>query len=308
MYIERYRPNIPAEHWAAIGEFTRRAALDSAAYVPYRYERVLSDVCMHVHWCWSTAGLPLERSIIFHRDTIEEHARTGCTHLSDPSRGNRRSTLLAVARALLPPGEAVSKLTPLCKASPSRPYTSAEITQLRSWATGQNSARRRRDAQTLLALGLGAGLSAGEMKQLRVGAITVDDAGVLIRVEGKRQRLVAVLEEWEGPLRQLAAHVPADRLAFGIERTRPDSRNAITNFVARTKGVGLKPQSQRMRGTWIVAHLLHGTRVDYLSAASGLTTTEMLDRFSVFLPPVNIAAHREQLRLARRTSSGAQDG
>lgn len=297
MYIERYRPNVPSAHWEVIGPFTQQAAIDAAPYVPYRYERVLSDICMHVHWCWSTAGLPLERSLVFHRDTIEEHIRTGCGHLSDPSRGNRRSSLLAVARTLLPPGEAVTKLTPLCRANPSRPYSPDEVSQLQSWALGQNTARRRRDAHTLLALGLGAGLSASEMRELRVGAISVDDEGVLVTVGGKRPRLVPVLQQWEAPLRHLHAHAPASRLAFGVERTRPASRNAITNFVARTKGVGLKPQSQRLRATWIVTHLLHGTRVDYLSAASGLATTEMIDRFSVFLPPVNVVAHRRHLRL-----------
>lgn len=195
----------------------------------------------------------------------------------------------------------MTRLTPLCKAGPSRPYTASEIAQLRSWALGQNTTLRRRDGQTLLALGLGAGLSASEMRDLRVGAIHVDDEGVLVSVSGKRSRIVPVLAAWEQPLRDLRTQAPASHLAFGNERTQPTSRNAITNFVGRTKGVGLKPQSQRLRSTWIVTHLLHGTRVDYLSAASGLATTEMLDRFSMFLPPVTLTNHRAALRLPSST-------
>lgn len=297
MYASQYRPNIPAEHWAVIGDFTRRAVLDAAAYIPYRYERALSDVCMHVHWCWMTAGLDLDRSQIFHRDTIEEHTRVGCAHLTDASRGNRRSTLLSVARALLPPGEAVARLSPLCKAGPSAPYTPQEIIQLRSWANGQNTARRRRDGRTLLALGLGAGLAASEMRELRVGDLTADDEGVLVRVRGKRERFVPVLHTWEPPLLHLIEHAPADRLAFGVERTRPSSRNAITNYVQRSRGIGLKPQTQRMRGTWIVNHLVWGTPIDHLSSASGLQSAEMLSRFAQFIPDRrDTAQHRRLLR------------
>lgn len=297
VYTSKYRPNIPDQHWAIIGEFTRRAVLDAAAYIPYRYERALSDVCMHVYWCWATAGLPLERSIIFHRDTIEEHTRSGCLHLTDASRGNRRSTLLSVARALLPPGEAVTRLSPLCKAGPSAPYTAQEIVALRTWANGQNTSRRRRDGRTLLALGLGAGLAASEMRELRVGDITADSEGVLVQVRGKRERLVPVLETWEAPLLHLLDHAPADRLAFGVERTRPASRNAITNYVQRSRGIGLKPQTQRMRGTWIVNHLIWGTPIDHLSAASGLASAEMVNRFRQFIPDrQDTPEHRRVLR------------
>lgn len=45
---------------------------------------------MQVYWCWRPAGLPLDRSIVFHRDTIEEHVRTGCPHLSGPSSSGKQ--------------------------------------------------------------------------------------------------------------------------------------------------------------------------------------------------------------------------
>ena len=284
--VASYVPTMPAAHWAAIEAFVRSAALEATPHGPYDTTRFISTIARHTHWCWQTAGLPLDRSVIFHRDVIEEFARVGCPDVTRTSAGNFRSTLLRVAEVLLPMQERVTRLSPLCNPSPSTPYSDAEQAQLASWANCQPNARRRRDANTILALGLGAGLSAGELKTILVGDITVDDQGVLVHVTGKRPRVVPVLADWEDPLRHLVDHAPPSRLAFGVERTTPNSRNGVTNFVKRTRDIGLRPNSHRMRATWVVNHLTWGTPLVPFMEAAGLQTLEVIDRYMRFVPGV----------------------
>ncbi|MHB8294630.1 MAG: site-specific integrase, partial [Acidimicrobiales bacterium] len=71
---------------------------------------------------------------------------------------------------------------------------------LRSWATGQTTPTRRRDAATLIALGAGAGLAVEDIAGLTAGMVATDDMGVLLAVPGRRSRLVPVLAEWEAPI------------------------------------------------------------------------------------------------------------
>lgn len=286
--VESYTPRMPAEQWAVIKDFVRAAALEVTPHGPYPTTRFVHTIARHVHWCWQTPGLPLDRSIIFHRDVIEEFARVGCPDFTRTTAGNFRSTLLRTAEVLLPMQQRVTRLSPLCNPMPKSPYSTAEQAQLASWANSQASARRRRDAHTILALGLGAGLAAGELKHVQVGDLTVDDQGVLVRVTHGRPRIVPVLAEWEAPLRHLVDHAPPECYAFGVERTAPNSRNGVSNFVARTRGdVGLRPNSHRMRATWIVGHLTWGTPLVPFMEAAGLQTLEVIDRYMQFVPGVH---------------------
>lgn len=284
--VKQFTPKVPAEHWARVEPFVRAAALEAAPAVPYTMNRLTTDLSHFVIWAWQTACLPLERSVLLHRDVIESYAVHGCPELSRTSAGNRRSLLLRVAEVLLPPQERVKRLTPLCDPNPSAPYSREEVTHLRAWARGQITETRQRDCATLLALGLGAGLNAAEIKALRVGDLHVDAEGVLINVAGARPRTVPVLATWESSLADLIHASASDKLAFAPGRTKTTSRNSVTNFVGRTAGIGLKPNSHRMRATWIVHHLSCGTPLLPLMEAAGLMTLEVLDRYMTYVEGV----------------------
>lgn len=294
MVIDRYHPAAPEAHWEPVRAFVQAAAAEATPHVPYPPQRITTDVTALAIWGWQV-GLTLDRETLLHRDVIEAYVVHGCPHLSSTSAGNRRSTLLRIAEALLPATQRVSRLTPLCNPTPSAPYDDDDVTELRSWARGQINAERRRDGQTLLSLGLGAGLSAREIKTLRIADITVDDDGVLIRVPGDRPRDVPVLATWEDHLAEQVANADPDELVFAPGRTTPSSRNSITNFVARTSGNHLKPNSHRLRATWIIRHLACGTPLIPLMEAAGLQTLEVLDRYMMYVPGVTDIHHARAL-------------
>lgn len=299
--ITTFEPTMSARDWATVEAFSRSVVADAAPKTTAAAVDLLTAVSRLALWCHKTAGYPLERPVVFDRDVISEYVTHGCPELrTKGSRGTRRSLLLRVAEAVLPPQERVARLEALCVANPRAPYTPAEQISLRSWAAGQVTAQRRQDCHVLLALGLGAGLSAGEMMTLRVGDIETDDDGVLVHVHGKRDRVVPVLGQWEHALITLRTTCLPDELALGASRSTMNA-NWVSNFVYKTSG-SFKPTSQQMRNTWIVHHLTARTPFYALVVAAGLETTEMLDRLLRFVPRPTQDEVRTALRKAVRES------
>ncbi len=293
--IRGFTPDMPERYWRVIEAFVRAAVTDAQPSTPYAARDLLSVTSRYVLWCWQTAGLDLDRKVVFDRLVIEEFIARGCPALSSASRGNRRSQLLRMSEALLGPEGSPARLAPLPPSDPVRPYSTSELLALRSWAAGQSTATARRDAGTLLALGAGAGLAVEDVAGLTAGMVTVDDLGVFLAVPGRRPRLVPVLASWETPIIEATAVIPADRPLFRERRTTPD-KNFVANFVDRSAGVGIKPSVQRLRATWIVGHLTASTPVVALMAAAGVESLEALTRYLRFVPGVDPAEARRLLR------------
>jgi len=294
--IRTYTPALPAHEWALIEDFVRAAVADCEQKTPYAAANLLTVCSQHVRWCTQVAGQPLAREVVFHREVIEEYIHRGISGVTPATRGNRRSLLLRMSELLLPPQARTARLVALPPASPSAPYTPTELSLLKAWADGQNTEFRCVNANLLLALGLGAGLAARELQEIRPADITCDDDGVLLTVTGPRARVVPVLAEWESVLRDVAiAAVRQDGYLFRPRRTH-SYPNAITGFVAETVGKQVPVSTHRMRATWIVGHLSAGVPVPALVDAAGVGSLEALTRYLRFVPPLDISATRSELR------------
>jgi integrase len=199
---------------------------------------------------------------------------------------------------LLPPSRSLHRLNPLPPSEPAPPYSAAELISLRSWASSQSTPARRTNASVLLACGVGAGLSASEIGNLRVQNIVIDNAGVKVIVDGRRQREVPVLGEWEEPLRCRVDELAGNRFAFRENHTQ-FYPNIVSNFVNRSRVVGVRPQTQRMRTTWIIRHLAAGTHVVAFMDAAGVDSLEALTRYVRFVPRLDRREERKQLRNPR---------
>jgi len=295
--IRDYQPDIAEAHWAAIREFVVDVVVDVYDDTTYRASRLLNTVTALTHWCW-LIGRPLDRDVVFSIYTIEEFIVRGTPASWSPStRGDHRSLLLRVAESLGVKDAAVP-LSRLPKADPQRPYTEAEQFKLVNWAGGQTTHNKRRDAATLLALGFGAGLSAGEIGDTCCTDVLVDDDGVLIRVGGDRPRVVPVLARWERPIIAAIDELGAGYV-FGPNRSGT-SRNLVTNFIARCSPRPVPLSSHRLRGTWIIHHLSAGTPLGPFLAACGVTSFTSLSRYLKFLPEGDPAEVRARLRGALR--------
>ena len=128
-------------------------------------------------------------------------------------------------------------------------------------------------------------MSASEIGHLRVRDIFLDDLGVVVYVSRGRVRDVPVLSRSEPALVSRASADPDD-YAF---RPGRDSFpvNLISNFVGRKPTGPDRPQTQRMRTTWLVGHLTRRVPLPALIAAAGVDSLEAFTRFMRFVPDVS---------------------
>jgi hypothetical protein len=292
--IQEFNPMMPADDWAAIGTFVRSIVTDVQPHTPYRATSLLGTLSQYARWTWM-AGNPLDRQTVFARWLIEDFIANGCPRTwSASTRGNHRSRLFRMSEALFGPDAQTPLIAALPGSQPSTPYTPSELVTFRSWASGQATTQRRHDATVLLALAAGAGIGNADLANLRRKHITEADGGIDITIIGNRPRTVTVLAEWERDVRAAIENLEPEMLVFGENRWAP-SKNAVNNFISKTSGQH-KPNSQRLRATWIVHHLTANTPIKALMAAAGLNSFESFNRLIGFVPSPSPLLSRQLLR------------
>jgi integrase len=289
-----YRPNIDPAYWEAIRDFVRETVSACEGHVPYPVSELYRAATEFSLWGWQSAGLPLAVDGLFERSIVAYYVQVGCGHLTAAARGNRRSILLRMTEHLTNVGP--TRLPPLPPSEPSEPYTRRHVVSVMSWARAQSTVERRTSAHVLVCLGLGAGLAAGEIILIRNGDIRRSARDITIDVKSGRIREVPMLREF-ADLFPDERQMSAEAYAFRPGRTMAYV-NAISNFIARGSDNGIRPQTQRMRATWIVRHLEARTPLSVLIRAAGLESLDALARFEHFAPPVDAEAADRFLRFA----------
>jgi integrase len=296
--LAAYLPAIPEAYWDTIRDFVLSSVTEVLGKTPYDERDLLLVTTRLSLWCWQTLGMQLDPNVVLSRQVVDRFCAEGLPGYSEATRGNFRSQLLRMSELLLDAKAISRRLTPLKAANPSRPYSDAEVIALRSWSEHQSTSARRINARVLMALGLGAGLSAIEIGELRVADIQSDSEGLLIKVSAGRVRSVPVLREWEPALLARAEQLNGDQYAFR-ENHKQAFPNLISGFVARSRQSPVLPQSQRLRATWIVRHLNAGTPVVPLLRAAGVESLEALTRYVRFTRPIDEAEARAMLSSPR---------
>lgn len=280
-----------ATEWGIVEGFVSRAATDCDGRVPMSARVVAQFVSRIAKWALRS-GIPLEREVVFRRSTVGLFIEQECATLPKTTRNTYRSRLLRIGEVLAPEHQD-APLPNLNREIAIRPYSPDELIAWRSWAIGQRTPARRRDAKILLALGIGAGLSGGEISESRYKDISLDDGGVLVQVVIGRPRVIPVLSAWEGALvSAFHAGRGPDEFLFRPNATRP-APNLINHF---TQQNGKPPSTSRMRTTWLVAQLSAGIPAKALMDAAGVRGFTSFERCVEYLPNTNFAATRDLLR------------
>lgn len=280
-----YHPRLPDETWGRIREFVTDAVEEAYPLTPYTRGELLLAVSRLAVWSRVTVGPALPRERVLALNNIERFVHSGMPNQSRATRATIGARLRRVSEVLLNgrlPGIALD----LQRASkdPIRPYTSAELAALISWSATLSTSQRRNDAAVLIGLGLGAGLTAAEIGAARVRDLSVVGQGVSVAVSGARDRTVPVLGRWELLLTSQTGR-PADEFLF--RPRREDSwPNLISNFVTQSPGP-VRPQTQRMRSTWIVEHLNAWVPPALILESAGIESLDALTRFMRYVSPVD---------------------
>jgi integrase len=289
--IKQFSPNdVPADLWARVEGLVCESATKAAPTSAYSAKSLMTVVTELVIWI-DTVGLPLDPVVIFHPDNIDRFAAQGCAHLASGTQNNYRRQLRAVGAAVIGPEFFPPQPLALRRSEPLPPYSTGEIAALRSWARGLPTERYRTGVATILAFGLGAGITSQELNRMVGTDVSTDGEGATVHVIGDHARIVPVLDAWADQVASLAKVVgPAP--VFLSERTEI-SRRQVPNFIAKCpKGDAPALNVSRLRNTWIIGHLSAGTQLRVLAQAAGVDASQIVKfaRYASF--PTAVAAQK----------------
>ncbi len=134
----------------------------------------------------------------------------------------------------------------------------------------------------MLALGIGAGLRAGEVVAARGEDITAVPGGARVQVRGRAARLVTVSQEpYVAALLEGAAAQPEDHL-FCPGSAERAYKNFVNNFARALEADPAAPElcSGRARASFICDHLAAGTPLGELADLAGIKQVESLLRYA----------------------------
>jgi integrase len=292
--LERYTPAGAGPDWKKVENFVRDAVAIASTRSTRELPPLLQTTAKFVLWCTAEQGLPLESAVIFAPQTIDVY----CTQLMlrAATRSTYRSSLLLVSRAVIPEAHN-PKLTPMHHRVVKSPYSPTEMDRNRAWAKGQHTQPNREKAKLLLAFSAGARLGPAEIGAVRRDDLTIDDAGVVIRVHGSKARDVPLLKGWERWVVRIAESRHGDDPMWS-SKTVGDNRNFISHFTQVC--LGEAPNSFRLRATWITSHLRLGTPMKELFRAGGMTQFTNLHQYLDYVDEADATEYRSLLRGARK--------
>ena len=242
---------------------------------------------------WSvTEGIPLDREIILDPDTVERFVQMGLA--TDRSQATYRSTLRRVGPLLTRRAPWQPRPVAVPRRSLAPPYSEREVALLLDDGAGQPTGGRRRAARALLVLGLGAGLDGRWICRVGAGDVRRSGDAVLVTVGEPAAREVVVLARWEQDIEDLAATAGTEFLVGGRSTSRNRTGNLVAGLVVPTGHPAIAPA--RLRSSWLLWHLQHGTRVPELCQAAGLRGPAVLSELLPLVPPLSGASTQAMLR------------
>jgi integrase len=290
-YIGRWRPSSVSPRAAAFA----RDVITAAG--PARRERAKNLLWAAGKLADYGLGLGLEPvpEVLLHPSVAERFTRCA-PGLSGVARRTLRTNLRFIGRQVVP--QLYPADLPLPRERAKSPYSPAQISGFLALADAQPTAERRMRAAGLIALGAGAGLIRGDLREVRGSDVASRSGGVVVTVRGARPRAVPVLARYHAPL-LAAARFAGDALICG--GTDPGRRNITTPLIrALDGGTGLpRLDTSRLRATWLrdCADLLG---LATFMAAAGISCSQRLGDLAAGLEPAGEAAAVALLGAARR--------
>jgi integrase len=290
-YIGRWRPSSVSPRAAAFARdvitTTGPAGRDRAKNLLWAAGK-LADYAIGL-------GLEPVPDVVLHPSVAERFTRCA-PGLSPAARRTLRTNLRFIGRQVAP--QLYPADLPLPRERAKAPYSPAEIDGFLALADAQPTAARRMRAAGLIALGAGAGLIRGDLREVRGSDVARRSGGVVVAVRGgSRPRAVPVLGRYHVPLVAAARSAGDALICGGSDPGRRNLANPLTR--ALDGGTGLpRLDTSRLRATWLaeVAGLLG---LATFMAAAGISCSQRLGDLIAGLEP---AAETDAVRLLGATA------
>ncbi len=310
--IAAFRPyRFSDTDWSLVEETTRTLL---RAYGPPSTTWVQTQAGVIARFCRWVATRPerIQRGEVLRADEtleaglIDVYLAGPLVNVPDSSRATARSLVRRATRNLspLPTGSiAYHPVNP--------PYSPAECAAFLRLARLQPTAATRRGMSSLVALGLGAGLSSQEQREVsdeRVHEVDLDGEKVLVvDVPGARARRVVLRAPYDDLLREaITLHREQGRRAnqplYGTKVDRHNASGTVTGSARTAFGVGVEIDPARLRSTWLVALMSADLPLGVLLKVSGLRSARTLVDLLPYCPEPSEEAVLAALRAAGERS------
>lgn len=272
--------------------FTQQAVLDSLVVAPAPVTEAwvmgsLAAVGGMARWVHNT-GQPLTREHVFGEETRYRWG-DGAGHLTKESARIYRVRLELIADHLN--GATIKRLPRAThvKEAPVEPLTLTEEADLWTWARSLRREMRRQRVQAHIVLGLGVGFQRAEKYRVRSEHVSVDSRGVHVLVtdeKGAPLRSVTCRRDWEERLLELAANTQHGGYLMRPWSTAPPTPSTLDESMRRAQkwGAPVEFNNIRLRNTWLCHHLVDGTPLKVIMAASGMAEVKHLHNLLPLLP------------------------
>jgi integrase len=257
----------------------RSLVADAAPSSPARAKALLFAASRIVVFA-ERVGLELSPAVLLSEATIERLVFQGCQGLSPASVRTVRTNLRALARSLerYPPPAP----TPLPRERAKAPYSEAEIEGYLRLAAALSTRRRRMRASALICLGAGAGVIAGELRDLRGSDVVSRAGGVLVMVSGRRARSVPVPARYQEPLLEAGAFAGESLIAGGREAGRRNITDELCRALSADRSLP-RLESGRLRSTWLMS-CAQRIGLGAFMRAAGISCSQRLGDLAAQLP------------------------
>lgn len=178
--IAAYRPHAVSD---AAAVFARDVVATAAPGSPARAKALLFCASKLAAFGESVGLIPTGKALLA-ESSIERFIACGTAGLSPETRRTLRTNLRALARALSRYPEPLPAALPRERVK--APYTPAQIDGYLRLADAQGTRARRMRAAALICLGAGAGIIAGELRQVRGSDVIHRSGGLIVEVSGAR--------------------------------------------------------------------------------------------------------------------------
>lgn len=208
-------------------------------------------------------------------EVIEAFCVQGLRGRATSTQGTYRSVLRQVCEVAEP-----MAATPFAGSPATLPYTAAERTERWSLCGALRSPWRRDAGLVLVALGIGAGLRAGEIASVRGGDVVVTARGVSLVVSGPRPRTIEVRSPYASLLAAVGRGARRAHLFHPgqADRSYPNFVNDFCRLVAAPGAPRLS--SLRCRSSNIGDQLGSGATLAAVLEQAGIIEVESLLRYA----------------------------
>ena len=269
--------------WLAVQGVVRETARRSQQRTADTLGKFLNFAAQFYAWAHRNA-YDLSVDATFTEELIAEFIRIGPTPWNERSRSTAESKLRAAARKVHR-ATAPRFHTAIAHQDARPPYSPTEVARILLWVSVEPNPQVRRQLQVCVALGLGAGLSSGDIRVLKVGDIEDHGAdGILVHVPGDQPRSVWMRVEHEALLRAGLRGLTNGCSVLGRGHI---GKSAFSNMYDRTQSAGDGPRvvQGRLRNTWIATLMTEPIPLWTLLNAAGLKGARTLaDLFPYVVP------------------------